>query len=67
MVRDVEPSSATKEPQQVLPCSSDKKRQNLSGHSENGKVSLKVEHVDEPEVKRRQVCTSNNFLYMFKL
>lgn len=67
VVRDAEPSSSTKEPLQVLPCSSDKKRQSSPGHSENGKVFLKVEHVDEPEVKRRQVCKSNNFLYRFKL
>ncbi|XP_028793940.1 probable WRKY transcription factor 32 isoform X2 [Neltuma alba] len=52
-LKDADPTSSTKESLQHLPCSADKKRQNSSGLSENGKVILKVEHVDEPELKRR--------------
>ncbi|KAI9117297.1 hypothetical protein K1719_011463 [Acacia pycnantha] len=51
--KDADPTSSTKEPLQDLPCSADKKRQNSSGLSENGKFILKVEHVDEPELKTR--------------
>ncbi|XP_054821947.1 probable WRKY transcription factor 32 isoform X2 [Prosopis cineraria] len=53
VLKDADPSSSTKEPLQDLPCNADKKRQNSSGLSENGKIILKVEHIDEPELKRR--------------
>lgn len=54
VVKDPDPSISSK-PLQEAPCSADKKRQNSSNISDNGKVILKEEHLDEPEPKRRQV------------
>nr|QFI57441.1 WRKY46 [Glycyrrhiza glabra] len=53
VVKDPDPSISSK-PLQEAPCSADKKRQNSSNISDNGKVILKEEHLDEPEPKRRK-------------
>lgn len=55
VLNDSSPCPSSKEPPQEAPCSPDKKRQNPSDHSENGKVDSEEEHVTEPEPKRRQV------------
>ncbi|KAK7329932.1 hypothetical protein VNO77_24114 [Canavalia gladiata] len=53
VLKDPDSSISSKELLQDAPCSADKKRQNSSNTSDNGKVILKEEHVNEPEPKRR--------------
>lgn len=62
LLNDADPSHSSKEPLHEVPCSADRKRQKSSRHDENGKVISKEEHVDEPELKRRQVFMSNYIL-----
>ncbi|KAI4335551.1 hypothetical protein L6164_014188 [Bauhinia variegata] len=47
------PTPPSKEPPQEAPFSAEKKRENSSDLGENGKISLKEEHVNEPEQKKR--------------
>ncbi|KAG4929776.1 hypothetical protein AAZX31_17G071900 [Glycine max] len=53
VLKDADPSISSKESLQEAPCSTDKKRQNTSNISGNGKVILKEEHVNEPVPKKR--------------
>ncbi|KAK7388370.1 hypothetical protein VNO78_23186 [Psophocarpus tetragonolobus] len=53
VLKDSDPSISSKESLQEVPCSTDKKRQNSSNISGNGKVMLKEEHVNESEPKKR--------------
>ena len=62
-LKNSDPSPSSKEPLQHAPCSADKKRQNSSDISDNGKVILKEEYGNEPEPKKRQVSISIHILY----
>ncbi|XP_061347521.1 probable WRKY transcription factor 32 isoform X2 [Gastrolobium bilobum] len=53
VLQDSDPSISSKEPLQEAPCCADKKRQNSSNISDDSKVILKEEPVNEPEPKRR--------------
>ncbi|XP_020229186.1 probable WRKY transcription factor 32 isoform X2 [Cajanus cajan] len=53
VLKDPDPSISSKELLQEAPCSTDRKRQNSSNISGNGKVILEEENAKEPEQKKR--------------
>ncbi|KAL2338520.1 hypothetical protein Fmac_012966 [Flemingia macrophylla] len=53
VLKDPDPSITSKEPLQDAPCSTDRKQQNTSNISGNGKVILEEENAKEPELKKR--------------
>ncbi|XP_054806561.1 probable WRKY transcription factor 32 [Prosopis cineraria] len=53
VLNDSNPCPSSKEPPQEAPCSADRKRQNSSDQSENGKAALKDEHAIVTEPKKR--------------
>lgn len=56
LLNDSVPSTSSKEVIHETPCS-ERKRPSLVNSDENGDIKVKEEHANEPEPKRRHVCS----------